>query len=413
MALDFPANPTDGQAYGAYVWSATKGVWLSREESAAVTVVSPTAPLSANPGDLWLNSSSNILFAYYSDGTSSQWVEVITSSVLDISGKADKTYVDSKDALKANLDSPTFSGTVSLPSTTSIGNVSSTELSYIDGVTSSVQTQLSAKLPISGGTMTGYIIGRPNTGGTVYASNGTGSFEVTGSSTQAASMSFHRPGVQAMNMGLDTDNIFKIGGYSWGDRRWSVDANGGTYQPGNIVLEGSIGHNYWRTDLNRAWDNYPSITVYNTTDKGPQGEFRIHGYPGSNGGDFSIATRSDGGFITGSDARRKTNIEEISNALQIINGISGKRFNIINSEGTIQEDLSNEDTGKKFGLIAQEVEDLIPEAVKHYPEAEQENENGYASAYSIDYSSLVPLLIQGINELTQKVSELEARLNVS
>jgi hypothetical protein len=57
--------------------------------------------------------------------------------------------------LKAALDSPTFTGTVVLPSTTSIGDVSATELGYLDGVTSSVQTQLTARLPLAGGTMTG------------------------------------------------------------------------------------------------------------------------------------------------------------------------------------------------------------------------------------------------------------------
>lgn len=44
------------------------------------------------------------------------------------------------------LASPTFTGTVTLPSTTSIGSVSSTELGYLDGVTSAIQTQISAKL---------------------------------------------------------------------------------------------------------------------------------------------------------------------------------------------------------------------------------------------------------------------------
>lgn len=43
---------------------------------------------------------------------------------------------------KANLAGPTFTGTVVLPSTTSIGNVSATELGYLDGVTSSIQTQI-------------------------------------------------------------------------------------------------------------------------------------------------------------------------------------------------------------------------------------------------------------------------------
>jgi len=56
---------------------------------------------------------------------------------------------------KAPLAGPTFTGTVALPSTTSIGDVSATELGYLDGVTSSVQTQLTARLPLAGGTMTG------------------------------------------------------------------------------------------------------------------------------------------------------------------------------------------------------------------------------------------------------------------
>jgi hypothetical protein len=46
---------------------------------------------------------------------------------------------------KANINSPTFTGTVVLPSATSIGSVDSTELGYLNGVTSAVQTQLDAK----------------------------------------------------------------------------------------------------------------------------------------------------------------------------------------------------------------------------------------------------------------------------
>ena len=41
--------------------------------------------------------------------------------------------------------SPTFTGTVTLPSTTSIGTISNTELGYLDGVTSAIQTQLNSK----------------------------------------------------------------------------------------------------------------------------------------------------------------------------------------------------------------------------------------------------------------------------
>ena len=47
--------------------------------------------------------------------------------------------------LKAHLSGPTFTGTVTLPSTTSIGTVTSTELGYVDGVTSAIQTQINTK----------------------------------------------------------------------------------------------------------------------------------------------------------------------------------------------------------------------------------------------------------------------------
>jgi hypothetical protein len=45
-------------------------------------------------------------------------------------------------------------GTAFLPTTTSIGSVSSTEIGYLDGVTSAIQTQLNGKVAQSNGTVT-------------------------------------------------------------------------------------------------------------------------------------------------------------------------------------------------------------------------------------------------------------------
>jgi microcystin-dependent protein len=60
----------------------------------------------------------------------------------------------------APLNAPTFTGTVVLPSTTSIGNVSATEISYVDGVTSAIQTQLNTivNTTIPNATPTGTIV---------------------------------------------------------------------------------------------------------------------------------------------------------------------------------------------------------------------------------------------------------------
>jgi len=59
---------------------------------------------------------------------------------------------------KAPKDSPVFTGNVTLPSSTTIGSVSPEEISFLDGLTSSVQTQLNSKSnshnPVFTGTVT-------------------------------------------------------------------------------------------------------------------------------------------------------------------------------------------------------------------------------------------------------------------
>jgi len=55
------------------------------------------------------------------------------------------TDISDLDSAKAPKASPTFTGDVVLPSTTTIGDVSSTELSYVNGVTSGIQSQIDSK----------------------------------------------------------------------------------------------------------------------------------------------------------------------------------------------------------------------------------------------------------------------------
>ncbi len=58
-----------------------------------------------------------------------------------------QSYLTRSDAVTiyAPLASASFTGTVTLPTNTSVGNVSSTELGYLDGVTSAIQTQINTK----------------------------------------------------------------------------------------------------------------------------------------------------------------------------------------------------------------------------------------------------------------------------
>jgi hypothetical protein len=79
--------------------------------------------------------------------TEIQYLNGVTSAI--------QTQIDSKIATStanstyAPKQDPTFTGTVVLPSDTSIGNLSSTEIGYLDGITSGVQTQLNAKLDVT------------------------------------------------------------------------------------------------------------------------------------------------------------------------------------------------------------------------------------------------------------------------
>jgi hypothetical protein len=53
--------------------------------------------------------------------------------------------------------------------------------------------------------------------------------------TNAAVMSFHRPGAYAINMGLDTDNVFRLGGWSDGAIRIAISAAGTLTATGDVV----------------------------------------------------------------------------------------------------------------------------------------------------------------------------------
>lgn len=75
--------------------------------------------------------------------TELNYVDGVTSAI--------QTQLDAK----APAANPTFTGTVTLPSTTSIGSVSDTELGYVNGVTSAIQTQIDSKGAITGQAWTG------------------------------------------------------------------------------------------------------------------------------------------------------------------------------------------------------------------------------------------------------------------
>ena len=88
-----------------------------------------------------------------------------------------------------------------------------------------------------------------------------------------------------------------------------------------------------------------------------------------------------------SDARLKDNIETLENGLQKIEQLRGVTYTRDNKES--------------IGVIAQEVEKILPEIVKT-----ADDEMG---TKSVDYSRITAVLIEAVKELSAKVQELESK----
>jgi hypothetical protein len=146
--------PIDSPTFTGTVAGITKSmVGLSNVDNTSDTN-KPISSATQTALDAKLSSSTaSTTYAPIANPAFTGTVSGVTKSMVGL-GSVDNTSDTAKPVstaqqtaldLKANLSGPTFTGTVTLPSTTSIGNTSATEIGYLDGVTSSIQTQLDAK----------------------------------------------------------------------------------------------------------------------------------------------------------------------------------------------------------------------------------------------------------------------------
>jgi hypothetical protein len=125
----------------------------------------------------------------------------------------------------------------------------------------------------------------------------------------------------------------------------------------------------------------------------------------SSAGGFSIGTTADPGagalYATGnitayySDDRLKTRLGNIENALDKVKTLTGFYY----EANQTAQDLGYKPV-REVGVSAQKVQEILPEVVAPAPIDEQ--------YLTVRYEKLVPLLIEAIKELTDKVEKLEA-----
>jgi hypothetical protein len=132
--------------------------------------------------------------------------------------------------------------------------------------------------------------------------------------------------------------------------------------------------------------NYPTAFVLRSGDT-MTGSLNVQG---------SIVASGDiTAFGAVSDERLKTNVLTIGNALARVLAIDGVTFVWNDAAAAIQK------TGADVGVLAQQVESVFPEVVVT-------RDNGYKAVH---YEKLVPLLIEAIKELNNKVDALSKQLS--
>ena len=195
---------------------------------------------------------------------------------------------------------------------------------------------------------------------------------------------------------------------------------------GSAIL-GVVGSDYHRTTGNCQWAGYfcgptcvtgnlntphSCITDICTTNIHPIGATTETGiYVAANScvqlyydNGIKMKTYSTGIYVYGSvtcssDCRIKENIQPITSAISKIENLCGVCFDFCNDKNK----------RIRLGLIAQEVEPIVPEIVQCTDPTKEEKEKYGINdkTYGVNYSGVVPLLIEAIKEQQQEINELK------
>lgn len=176
-----------------------------------------------------------------------------------------------------------------------------------------------------------------------------------------------------------------------------LTSNGGNYQ--SVYIDG-------RCRMGHTGGNVFQILFDGGTDaliKCESNQLGLQGNSGTapiqfrDGGGNPIAYVNNGGaLVPGSDSRLKTSVTDLSYGLNDVLKLKPKQYKL-NSEVS----QFAEDAPVRMGLIAQDVEKIIPHVVFKNPY------NEIVDCRGLDYQGLIPVLINAIIELEARVKALE------
>jgi hypothetical protein len=242
--------------------------------------------------------------------------------------------------------------------------------------------------------------------------------------TLAANPSYE--GIRFKNDYNDDTLRFQINGtsgytykYSW----MKTDTTGFYTDTNGAHLYPNAGSSYtqWRLDGNRngyggIWDSYSAVNIgmYDSAGNGgvyreANGRWYFYHLVSNNcmGVNTSTTSASYGLYVSkgiystgtitaASDARKKTDIKTVTNALEKVNQLRGVTYKRIDYE---KDDVRNGTT--ELGVIAQEVELIVPEVVTYADDVDE---------YAVSYGNFAGLFIEAIKEQTTIINSLKKEI---
>ena len=350
--MQLEADTNKGYIFGGEVWtSANDGAGSGLDADL----------LDGVQGSSFLRSDATDTFTTLS-GTSltTTNLTVGSSAKINFQNNDSISYSDSDGvgAFSFNADAGTANakvkaGAATFSSVTVSGTVDGVDIAARNGVLTSTTTTANAALPKAGGTLTGDIVSNARSKGVFGTYNSTLTDHIW--SMGAA----YRNHVSGTNFG----NLYGLA------YKHTNNATGGTMAGGhqavwcqNGVGKSAIGTNIWTSG---------DVTAY-------------------------------------SDRRVKENLVIIPNAIDKVKQLNGYTYDRTDQEAaTLEEEgvvYAHNPTNRHVGIIAQELLEVLPEAVTGGPNSMAGSEDDH---YSVAYGNVVALLIEAVKEQQTEIDELK------
>jgi hypothetical protein len=331
-----------------------------------------TAPTKAISGQLWWDTSNSLLKVY--DGSAWRGIFASVTGNLAISNATASTTTTTGALTVAggvgvvgninagNVAGTTLTGNVTSSGTSSFSTATISTLANVTATTASTTTTTGA-LRVAGGVG---VVGNINAGN-VAGTTLTGNVTSTGTSSFATATISTLANVTATTASTTTTS-------------GALRVAGGVGVVGNLYAGGTA----IRFTGNVASTSTTTGTVVITGGLGVSGALNV-------GGDVTA-------FAT-SDQRLKENVAVIESALEKVSSLRGVTFNW----NQTARDLGKINADREVGVIAQDLEEVLPEVVKT-------RDDGYLA---VQYEKLVPLLIESIKDLKKEIRVTDSQAHLS